>query len=56
MEDASSGYLWRKEGMENLVEISGPSKTKVKTRIQIYNMLISKSKAIYLNIQAPPIF
>jgi hypothetical protein len=56
MEDASSGDLWRKEGMEELVEYSHPSRTKLKTRIQIYDMLISKSKAIYRNTQAPSIF
>jgi hypothetical protein len=56
MEGASSGDLWRKKGMEELVEISGPNRTKLKTRIQIYDTLILKSKAIYLNTQAPSIF
>jgi hypothetical protein len=56
MENASSGDLWRKEGMEELVEISGPSRTKLKTRIQIYDMPMSKSKAAHLNTQAPSIF
>jgi hypothetical protein len=56
MQDTSSGDVWRKERMEELVEISGPSRKKLKTRIQIYDMLISKSKAIYLNTQAPSVF
>jgi hypothetical protein len=56
MEDASSWDLWRKEGMEKLVEISGPSRTKLKTRIKIYDMLIAKSKPIHPNTQGPSIF